>query len=80
MDLRLDKVDQRLDQMDLRLDKVEESTGQINLRLARLEEDVEIIKEDAKITRSATNTLLGWAEKAGVQVSIPLYTREDSAS
>ena len=56
---RLDKVDARLDKVDARLDKIEK-------RLDKVE-------EDTQVTRSAVNTLLAWAEKAQVQVQIPLF-------
>ena len=42
-----------------------------------LKEDVETIKEDVHITRSATNTLLDWAERAQVEVRIPLYNKAE---
>ena len=40
-----------------------------------IKEDINIIKEDSSITRSATNDLLDWAEKAQVQVQIPLFQK-----
>ena len=60
---RLDKVDSRLDKVDSRLDK--------------MEADIETIKEDAAVTRTATNTLLDWAEKAEVQIRIPHYNKAE---
>ena len=36
----------------------------INTRLDTIQEDIEIIKEESIITRSMTNRLLVWAEKA----------------
>jgi uncharacterized phage infection (PIP) family protein YhgE len=67
---RLDKVDSRLDKVDSRLDKVDS-------RLDKMEADIETIKEDAAVTRTATNTLLDWAEKAEVQIRIPLYNKAE---
>ena len=58
---RLDKVDARLDKVDARLDGMD-------ARLSNLE-------EDSKITRSAVNTLLEWAEQAQVEVRVPLYKK-----
>lgn len=73
----LEQVVDRLDRVDLRLDKLEQGQVETNARLSRLEEDVEIIKEDTAITRSATNTLLDWAEQAEVQIKIPLYKKAE---
>ena len=39
---------------------------------AAVKEDVAVIREDAEVTRCATNTLLDWAEKAQLEVEIPL--------
>ena len=58
---RLDKVDARLDKVDARLDA--------------METDIAELKEDAAVTRSGVNTLLNWAEKAQVQVKIPLFQK-----
>ena len=43
---------------------------------AEIREELDVIKEDTAITREATNTLLDWAEKAEVQIRIPLYNKE----
>lgn len=52
--------------------------GQIatNDRLAKIEGRLSKIEEDSNITRSGVNTLLDWAEKVEVQVSIPLFPKE----
>ena len=55
--------------MNDRLEKLEQ--GQAEIR-----EELDVIKEDTAITREATNTLLDWAEKAEVQIRIPLYNKE----
>lgn len=60
---RLDKVDARLDKVDARLDAIED--------------DINALKEDAAVTRSGVNTLLDWAEKAQVQVKIPLFQKAE---
>ncbi|HIW73834.1 MAG TPA: hypothetical protein H9684_05890 [Firmicutes bacterium] len=54
-----------LEQMNGRLDKLEQDA-------AAVKEDVAVIREDAEVTRCATNTLLDWAEKAQLEVEIPL--------
>ena len=51
--------------------------NEVDKRLGRLEENVEIIKEEAMITRAATNTLLEWAEQVQVDVKIPLYKKAE---
>lgn len=53
---------------DAQLDKIENRLFKIENRLSK-------IGEDSEITRSGVNTLLGWAEKVQVQVSIPLYRK-----
>lgn len=71
------KISTQMEKMDARLEKLEENQAETNARLSRLEDDVEIIKEDVAITRTATNTLLDWAEKAEVQIRIPLYNKAE---
>ena len=63
MDMKLKPINERLDSMDARLDSMD-------ARLSNLE-------EDSKITRNAVNTLLDWAEKAQVQVKIPLFKKAE---
>ena len=82
VDARLDKVDARLDKVDARLDKVDARLDKVDARLDALEKgqreiraDLETLKEEAQITRTATNTLLDWAEQAEVQIKIPLYRK-----
>ena len=49
-------------------------------RLDKLETKVDIIQENVAITRNATNTLLDWAEKAQIEVKIPLYKKVKSTT
>lgn len=44
--------------------------------VSALKTDVSELKENSKITRGCVNTLLDWAEKVQVQISIPLYQKE----
>lgn len=62
-DEKFELIDKRLESMDQKIDQ--------------LQCDVKNIKEDAAITRTATNTLLDWAEKAQVEVKIPLYRKAE---
>lgn len=48
---------------------------EINTKLNKMQEDIEILKEDSEITRTATNQLVQWAEKASVEVKIPLFEK-----
>lgn len=67
MDMRLKPINERLDSMDGRLDSMEDRLDSIDERLSNVE-------EDTKITRSAVNELLEWADDASIQV-VPLFKR-----
>ena len=59
-------------------DSVNTLTSDVNTLksdMSTVKEDVEQIKEDTEITRVATNTLVAWAEKASVEVKIPLFDK-----
>ena len=62
-----DKILQLLEQLGSRLDSVDS-------RLDAMQEDITEIKEHAEITRSATNSLVEWADTVGVitQVKFPI--------
>ncbi len=65
----LEQMQGQMNTMNDRLEKLEQ--GQAEIR-----EELDVINEDTAITREATNTLLDWAEKAEVQIRIPLYNKE----
>ena len=65
----LEQMQGQMNTMNDRLEKLEQ--GQAEIR-----EELDVIKEDTAIPREATNTLLDWAEKAEVQIRIPLYNKE----
>lgn len=83
-----EKILQKLEKMDRQLDRSEALFVQIHSRLENLEQgqaamqediteikmDVAEIKEDAAITRSATNSLVEWADNVAVitQVKFPV--------
>ncbi|MGI6282544.1 hypothetical protein [Caproicibacterium sp. XB2] len=69
LDQQFGQVNTRLDNMDTRLDSMD-------AKISDMQTDIADIKQDAAITRSAANTLLDWAEKAQVEVKIPLYRKE----
>ena len=54
---------------------MDEKLTPINKRLEKIENDIEELKEDSKVTRAATNTLVAWAEKASGEVKIPLFDK-----
>ena len=53
--------------------KLETALNPIHERLDKIEKRLDKVEEDTQVTRSAVNTLLAWAEKAQVQVQIPLF-------
>ena len=70
MDMKLKPINERLDSVDERLDSVDARLDSIDERLSNLE-------EDSKVTRTAVNTLLDWAEQAQLEVKIPLYKKAE---
>ncbi len=72
IDDRLDRMDGRLDQMDGRLDQMDSRLDLVESRLDRIEADIADIKEDAAITRTATNKLIEWAEATHDRVGKPV--------
>ena len=77
MDMKLEPINARLDKVDARLDKVDARLDKVDARLDAMETDIAELKEDAAVTRSGVNTLLNWAEKAQVQVKIPLFQKAE---
>ena len=70
MQSELKAMKEAQEQTNARLDKVD-------ARLDAIEDDINALKEDAAVTRSGVNTLLNWAEKAQVQVKIPLFQKAE---
>lgn len=66
--------------MESKMDSMESRLSNLETKMEQVQEDIEIIKEDAAITREATNTLLEWAERAQIEIKIPLYQKQDDAS
>lgn len=54
---------------------MDEKLTPINKRLEKIENDIEELKENTEVTRAATNTLVAWAEKASIEVKIPLFDK-----
>lgn len=69
-----EKILSALEQMNGRLDKIDGRLDGIDNRLNNLENDVSELKEHAEVTRSATNSLVEWADTVGVitQVNFPV--------
>lgn len=76
-DSKFASIGQKFDSIDRRLDAVDKRFDSMDQKIDCLQHDVKEIKEDAAITRTATNTLLDWAEKAQVEVKIPLYRKAE---
>ncbi|WP_177576941.1 hypothetical protein [Hydrogeniiclostridium mannosilyticum] len=74
---RLDRMEGRLERMETRLDRMETRLDRMETRLDQVQEDIESLKEDSAINRNGVNTLLEWAEKAQVQVQIPLFKKAE---
>ena len=70
MDMKLEPINARLDKVDARLDVMETD-------IIKIKDDISELKEDPQVTREAVNTLLDWAEKAQVQVKIPLFQKAE---
>ena len=70
IDKKIDPIYERLEGMDQRLDAMDQ-------RLDNIEDTLEELKEESAITRSATNTLLEWAEQAQVNVQVPLFRKAE---
>ena len=70
----LDSMDERLDSMDERLDSMDERLDSMDKRLDSIDERLSNVEEDTKITRSAVNTILEWAEDASIQ-EVPLFKK-----
>lgn len=67
---QLNAMKEAQEQTNARLDKVD-------ARLDALEGRLDVIEEDTQVTREAVNTLLEWAEKAQVEVKIPLLKKAE---
>ena len=74
---RLDGMDQRFDGIDKRLDGMDQRLDAMDQRLDNIEDTLEELNEESAITRSATNTLLEWAEQAQVNVQVPLFRKAE---
>ena len=59
--------------LESRMGGLENRMGGMEKRLSALEHRVEAMAEDVAITRSATNTLLKWAERTDSIVNVGLY-------
>lgn len=72
----LQMILEKLDGLEQGQKELEEGQQQMQADIFELKGDVAGLKEDSTITRNAVNTLLDWAEKAQVQVRIPLFQKE----
>lgn len=66
-------LESRMGGLENRMGGMENRMGGIEKRMSALENRVEAMAEDVAITRSATNTLLKWAERTDSIVNVGLY-------
>ncbi|NLG92830.1 MAG: hypothetical protein GX485_04630 [Clostridiales bacterium] len=60
--------------VDKRLTGVEERLSSMEERFSNVEEQLAEVQEDTKITRTAVNTMLDWAEDPSIQAT-PLFKK-----
>ncbi len=60
-----------------KLEKLDSKVDKLDNKVTTLQSDVVDLKEDSAITRNGVNTLLDWAEKAQIEVKIPLYKKAE---
>ena len=77
IDKKIDPIYERLEGMDQRFDGIDKRLDAMEQRLDNIEDTLEELKEESAITRSATNTLLEWAEQAQVNVQVPLFRKAE---
>ena len=62
---KLEKMEAKFDKMESRMDKME-------AKMDKIEVTVKEIQEDTKITRSAVNALIEWAENVSAITNVKL--------
>ena len=67
---KLEKMEAKFDKMESRMDKMEAIIDKIEAKVNSLEVTVKEIQEDTKITRSAVNALIEWAENVSVITNV----------
>lgn len=65
-------VNERLDKIEGRLDKVEGEVKDVKVHVSNLEKQMSDLEENIAEVRSATNHLLGWADKVSVITKVAL--------
>ena len=70
---KLESIDNRVGGLEAGQKSRESRMGGIEKSMSALETRVEEMAEDVAITRSATNTLLKWAERTDSIVNVGLY-------
>ena len=62
----------KLEEMENRFDKMESKIDKIEAKVNSLEVTVKEIQEDTKVTRSAVNALIEWAENVSAITNVKL--------
>ena len=70
---KLESIDNRVGGLEAGQKSLESRMGGMEKRMSALANRVEAMAEDVAITRSATNTLLKWAERTDSIVNVGLY-------
>lgn len=73
----LDKNDLQAiaEMMDTKLKPIQKDITGIKQDITEIKERLTAVEEDTKVTRTAVNTILDWADDASIQV-IPLFNRK----
>ena len=69
---KLEEMENRFDKMENRFDKMEAKIDKIEAKVNSLEVTVKEIQEDTKVTRSAVNALIEWADNVSVITNVKL--------
>lgn len=74
IDNKINPIAERMDRMEEDISSIKNDVAVLKEDVAILKEDMAQVKEDTEITRSATNSLVEWAETVGVitQVKFPI--------
>lgn len=73
----IDRLEANQKQMQADISGLKSDVSSLKSDVSSLKEDISELKEDTSVTRSATNTLLEWAEKVQVQTQIPLLQKRE---
>ncbi len=73
---RLDGLESGQQAANKRLDGLDRKVSVLQNDVSIMESDIAQLKEDSKVNRSAANILLDWADRAEVEINVPLLHKE----